>query len=176
MIPIRYTQDEFDKLAQKRYWGEPIDHVEENAKKYGTKEALVDSTSRLTFRDVKEKSDRLAIRLLEIGLKRDDRVLVQLPNIVEWFVIHAALKKAGIIGLYTVLNLRHNEVEFACRETGAAGIFIIPEFGGFNFYNMIQELRPNLPDLKYIFAVDDQVPSGAVSINECRTSAIMGHK
>jgi len=166
MIPIRYTKEQFEKLAARQYWGSPVDYVEENAIKYPNKTALVDSLSRLTFLDVKQKSDRLAIRLLEMGLKRDNRIVVQLPNMVEWIIVHTALKKAGLIGLYTMLYLRHKEIEHASSQMEAVGHIIMGNFRGFDYFAMTQEIAPNLPHLKHIFVVGDNVPDGAVPIND----------
>ena len=166
MIPIRYTKEMFDRLTKEGYWGEAVDYVQENARKYPDKEALVDSKSRLTFSQVKEKSDCLAFGFLEMGLKKDQRILIQIPNVVEYFIVRSALKKAGLIGLYTMLYLRHKEIEFACKRTEAVGVVIVAEFRGVDYFKMIQEVRPNLPDLKYVFVVGDQVPEGAISIKE----------
>ncbi len=166
MIPIRYTKEQFEKLAGQQHWGSPVDYVEENANKYPDKTALVDSKSRLTFLDVKQKSDRLAIRLLEMGLKHDDRFVVQLPNVVEWIIVHTALKKAGLIGLYTMLYLRHKEIEHASKQMEAVGHIIMGRFRDFDYFAMTQEIAPKLPYLKHIFAVGDDVAEGAVSISD----------
>ncbi|MFC1951045.1 AMP-binding protein [Chloroflexota bacterium] len=165
MIPIRYTVEQFEELTSRQYWGNPVDYVEENANKYPHKTALIDSGSRLTFLEAKQRSDRLAIRLLEMGLKRDDRIVVQLPNVVEWIIVHTALKKAGLIGLYTMLYLRHKEIEHASEQMEAVGHIIMGSFRGFDYFTMTSEIAPKLPHLKHIFVVGDDVPEDAVSIN-----------
>ncbi|MBT3363420.1 MAG: AMP-binding protein [Chloroflexi bacterium] len=172
MIPIRYTEREFEQLCAEGKWGTPVDYVEQNANKYPDKTALIDSGGRLTFLDVKQKSDRLAIRLLEMGLKRDDRIVVQLPNVVEWVIVHTALQKAGLIGLYVMQYFRHKEIEYSCKEIEAVGYLGVADFRGFNYFDMIRELRPKLPDLKHVFVVGDNVPDGAVSVNEMRDSPL----
>ena len=44
------------------------------------KEAFVDKNTRITYEDARNKTNRLAIGLLNLGIKPLDRVLVQLPN------------------------------------------------------------------------------------------------
>jgi non-ribosomal peptide synthetase component E (peptide arylation enzyme) len=166
MIPIRYTKEEFDRLTREGHWGQSLDFEEANASKYPNKEALVDSRNRLTFFQIKQKSDRLASGFIELGLKKDQRIVLQVPNMVEYYVVRAALKKAGLIGLYTMMTLRHKEIEFICKQIEAVGVVTIAGFHGFNYFNMIQEISPNLPNLKHIFVVGDQVPQGAISITE----------
>jgi len=166
MIPIRYTREQFDRLTREGHWNESLDYEVVNAKKYPDKEALVDSRSRLTFSQIKQKSDRLAFGFVEMGLKKDQRIIIQLPNMVEYYIVRAALKKAGLLGLYTMMTLRHKEMEFVCKQTEAVGVVTIAKFHEFNYFNMIEEIRPSLPDLKHIFVVGDQVPEGAISITQ----------
>ncbi|MFC1950827.1 AMP-binding protein [Chloroflexota bacterium] len=166
MIPIRYTREEFDLLTREGHWSHSLDFEEANAEKYPYKEALVDSRNRLTFLQIKQKSDRLASGFIELGLKRDQRIVIQIPNMVEYYVVRAALKKAGLLGLYTMMTLRPKEIEFACKQTEAVGVVTIAEFNGFNYFNMIAEIRLGLPDLKHVFIVGDQVPEGAISITK----------
>ncbi|MCX6013026.1 MAG: class I adenylate-forming enzyme family protein [Chloroflexi bacterium] len=166
MIPIRHTPEEFDKLTKEGLWGNIRDHIDVNARMFHDKIALIDSQSRLTFLEVKQKADRFAIRLLEIGLKKDDIVIVQLPNVVEWLIIHSALQKSGIIGLYVMQYFRHKEIEVACQQSKAKGHIIVAEFGGFNYFSMSKEIQASAPDLKYIFTVGDCIPDGAISVNK----------
>jgi non-ribosomal peptide synthetase component E (peptide arylation enzyme) len=115
---------------------------------------------------MKKMSDRLALGFIEMGLKKDQIIVLQIPNCAEYFIVRSASKKAGLLIQFTQMNMRHKEIGFACSETRAAGAIIMAEFHGFDFFNMIQEIRPNLPDLKYVFVVGDKVPDGAISITE----------
>jgi 2,3-dihydroxybenzoate-AMP ligase len=54
------------------------------------KEALVDDTGRLTYARLHEKTDRLAISLMELGIKSQDRVLLQFPNWSEFIYTYFA--------------------------------------------------------------------------------------
>jgi len=165
MRPAWLSQEIIDRYIKEGYWGEE-DWVDRNAMEYPDKEALVDSKSRLTFSQVKQKADRLALGFLELGLKKDQIMLAQLPNIVEHFIVNAAMKKAGLISASPRMDLRHKEIEFILGRTETVAVVIAAQSRGFNFFNMIQEIRPNLPHLKYVFVVGDQVPEGAISINE----------
>ena len=172
MIPIKYTKEEFDRLTKEGYWKEAADYIDLNAERYPDKEAYIDSEKRLTFAQAKLMSDRLALGFLEIGLKKDDRVVLQIPNVVEYFIVRSALRKAGLIGLYTMMYLRHKEMEFALGQASAVGIITIPEFHNFNYYHMVEEIKQNLPDLKHVFVIRDNVPKGTISIEQMMSTAI----
>jgi non-ribosomal peptide synthetase component E (peptide arylation enzyme) len=48
----------------------------------------------------------------------------------------------------------------------AVGIVIPKTFHHFNYWEMVNEIRPNLPRLKHIFVVGGSVPEGAISVRE----------
>ncbi|MFC1998072.1 AMP-binding protein [Chloroflexota bacterium] len=164
MIPIKYTQEQFDQMTQDGYFAEVADSIDVNAARYPDKEAYVDSKSRLTFGQAKLMSDRLALSFLDMGLKKDDRIVLQVPNVVEYFIIRSALRKAGLIGLYTMMYLRHKEMEYAVGQAEATGIIICPEFHKFDYTSMVSEIKPKLPHLKHVFAIGDDVPDGTISL------------
>ncbi|MCX6012465.1 MAG: class I adenylate-forming enzyme family protein [Chloroflexi bacterium] len=166
MIPIKYTKEQFEKLTRDGFFGEVIDYIDENAVKWPNKEAFVDSEKRLTFAQAKDKSDNLAMGFIEMGLKKDQIIVLQVPNVVEYYIVRSACAKAGLIGLFTMMYLRNKEIEFACKQSGATAIVITADFHDFNYYQMIQEIKPNLPELKYIFTIGTKVPDGTISLNE----------
>jgi len=106
----------------------------------------------------------VALSFLELGLKKDDVIITQLPNICENMLISHALERAGLLGLPTQMTMRHKEMEYILTKTGAVGIVIVPFFHNFDYYQMIQEVRGSFPQLKYIFAVGDEAPEGTISI------------
>jgi len=166
MIPIKYTQEQFARMSREGYFHEVTDYIDVNAENYPDKEGYVDSKSRLTFAQAKLMSDRLALSFLDMELKKDDRIVLQVPNVVEYFIVRSALRKAGLIGLYTMMYLRHKEMEYAVGRAEATGIIICPEFHKFDYTGMVNEIKPNLPHLKYVFAIGDVVPDGTVSLTE----------
>ncbi|HZU05736.1 MAG TPA: class I adenylate-forming enzyme family protein [Chloroflexota bacterium] len=73
------------------------DAVDRQASTNGDAEAVVDSRVRLTWRQLAERSDRLALALLELGAERNDVALVQLPNSADLFLVRVACEKAGLV-------------------------------------------------------------------------------
>jgi len=168
MKPTRFTQEQMEEFVKQGYWGKPSvsDLWIDNASKYPDKEALADFRNSFTWAQAKLWSDRVALGFLELGLKKDDVVVTQLPNICENMLISHALERAGLLGLPTQMTMRHKEMEYIFTKTGAVGIVIVPFFHSFDYYQMIQEVRGSFPQLKYIFAVGDEVPEGAISIKK----------
>ena len=52
---------------------------------------------RKTFSEVRRESEKLAAGLLNVGLKRGDRIGIWGPNSYEWYLTWLAASKAGLI-------------------------------------------------------------------------------
>ena len=168
MKPIRYTQEMIDEYTSKGLWTSETwaNLWERNAKLYPDKEALVDCKTRLTWAEAKRQIDRLALSFRELGLGKDEVIVSQLPNRIESLTIRIALEEAGILFAPAMSAWRHAEMEHAIKTTETVGIVIPWEFEGFDYFKMIEELKPSFSFLKYIFVVGDEVPQGAISIKQ----------
>jgi long-chain acyl-CoA synthetase len=85
--------------------------------------ALVSSRARWTWRQIDEKSDRLALGLLSLGLRPGDRVASLMPNRPALLVHYLACIKAGLVAV--PLNYRYMppEIDHALEVSGAAILF-----------------------------------------------------
>src|SRR5699024_7771577 len=79
----------------KKYWPQERleGRVEDYARSYPNKEAVVDTWTRLTYKELDKKINDLTINLHEQNIGKDSIVVMQLPNIVESMIVfHAALR------------------------------------------------------------------------------------
>ena len=76
--------------------------LENSARLYPDKVALVHGNERLTYREIDREANRLAHALIEAGVKRGDRVVTFVPNSVEAVLSIFATLKAGAV--FVVLN------------------------------------------------------------------------
>ncbi|MDP2719640.1 MAG: AMP-binding protein [Dehalococcoidia bacterium] len=162
----RYTPEFIKENLDKGYWTKTtyVDIWDRNAAEYPDKEAVVDSHTRLTWSQAKLWIDRVALGLLEMGFKKDEVLVVQLPNSVELTLLRVATEKAGILCLPLMRTFRHKEVEYALKYTEAAGVVVPVTFRDFDYIKMLGEIKGNLPSLRHIFTVGDSTPAGTVSI------------
>ncbi|MBI2933980.1 MAG: AMP-binding protein [Chloroflexi bacterium] len=166
--PVRLTQEVIAENKHKGIWTDQaiVDLWDRNARLYPDAEATVDSRTRLTWAQAKVRIDRLAMGLLELGIKPDEMLVVQLPNSVELHLFRLACEKAGILCIPVQRNLRHREMEYILQQTDAVAVVINYEFRDFNYFDMIQSLRPNLPGLRNVLVAGEKVPPGTVSVQE----------
>lgn len=157
------------KYVSKGYWtgkslGETIEPV---VKATPNKVAIIAEDGRkVTYAELKQKADRVALKLRELGLKQDDAVLIQLPNWPEFIIAYYGILRAGLIATLTVPQFRAIEVRHLAKLTDAVAIIVPKEFGKFSYPQMVKEIMPDLPKLKHVLVVGDPAPEGTVSLNE----------
>ncbi len=175
--PTRFTQAMIDEYVAKGYWAKETtaELWDLNAKLYPDKEALVDSRVRLTWSQVKQRSDNIALNLLKMGYKRDDIVFVLLPNCSDSFIVRLACEKAGLLAMTALMTIRESEIEYIVKTFEVKGIACPALFRNFDYFKAVNEMKPRLPLLKDIFVMGDQVPSGAYSLEEMGKKAPKGY-
>lgn len=91
---------------------------------------LGEAPRRLSFAEVADLADRYALRLLEYGLARDDVLVTQLPNVVEYAALYLAALRLGVIVSPVPMQFRRHELEQIVDLTGARAILTVPELKG----------------------------------------------
>ncbi len=115
---------------------------------------LVDGERQYTYRQVDELSDRLALNLLELGLKPLDRVVPTLPNCAEFVVLYFALQKIGCIPIAALVSHRYAEISQFVSLSGAAMCVYPERQGDFEFEPMIQRVKAENSTLKFCLPLE----------------------
>jgi 2,3-dihydroxybenzoate-AMP ligase len=118
-------------------------------RKFADRVALIDRETQYTYRDVDRLSDRLALNLLELGMKPLDRVVVQLPNVAEFVVLYFALQKVGAIPIAALATHRYTEASQFVRIASAVACVYPESQGEFRFGPMTERIQAELPCLKW---------------------------
>lgn len=140
------------------------DYCDRNGREFGDKEALIDDRRRLTWREVKDLSDRLALGLIRLRLKREGRLLVQLPNSAELFLTRLAAEKAGLRLITVTPTFRRAELEAIVKFTRPEAAIISWRHRGFDYHELLNGVRT--PELRQLLVAGEEVPSGALSLEE----------
>jgi cyclohexanecarboxylate-CoA ligase/acyl-CoA synthetase len=101
---------------------------------------LLDGDVVVTWRQFLERSRRTARSLLDLGVARGDRVIVQLPNWHEMVITYAALARIGAVIVPALPVYRHHELRHMIDLTAARSIVVTPTFRGFEHLTMAREL------------------------------------
>lgn len=118
---------------------------------------------RLTFAQLDEQSDRLALAFHKLGLQPNDRAIFQLPNGVEIFICLLACFKAQVIPLCTLQAHRQAEIGYLGNHSKARLHLISTAEDNFDFGAFAQEMRETVPSLQHLVTVKGNVPVGLAS-------------
>jgi non-ribosomal peptide synthetase component E (peptide arylation enzyme) len=146
------------------------DFCDRNAVEMGAREAVVDRNRRLTWSQVKQLSDTLAVSLFQLGLKRDDKILVQLPNCAELFLTRLGCEKAGLRLITVTPTFRTAELAPIIRFTRPHAAIIPHVYRGVDYLDLLQSARSE--ELGLILITDSEASTGTLAFEEMITGAV----
>ena len=107
----------------------------------------------LTYRQLAERSERVAVALAHYGIEKQDIVSFQLPNWWEFVVINLACLRIGAVSNPLMPIFREHELSFMVDFAESKVLIIPKEFRGFDHEKMIADMRDKLPKLEHVFVV-----------------------
>lgn len=115
--------------------------------------AVVEGEVSLTYKELFGRAVTLARTFLARGLRPGHVVSFQLPNWHEGMVINIAAALTGVIVNPIVPIFRDTEVGFIMKDARTRVLFIPETLRSMNYVEMIERLRPGLPDLEHVVLV-----------------------
>src|SRR3984885_12193987 len=112
-----------------------------------------DGYGTLTTAGLRGQAYRLGAALVGLGLRPGDRVQVQLPNWNEFVIVYVALARIGAVLVPTMPIYRHDEVGYVLRHSGARFSIVPQEFRGFDYPEMLAQIRDSAPELEHVITV-----------------------
>jgi fatty-acyl-CoA synthase len=128
-----------------------IDYFDKAAAAYPDRIALVDGHTRLTYRELRDASERAARAMWAAGLRDEDRVAIFSPNDARVMVCMLALMRAG--GAWVPINYRNAadaNVEFM-NYAETCWLFYHSSFS-----EQVSEMRSRVPALQHFVCIDTQ--------------------
>ena len=127
--------------------------------------ALVDSSRSLTYSQLLDEAAHIAALLDRENIARGDRVVIQLPNCIEFATLTIACLEVGAIPVMALPAFRKAELEYLVSFADAKMIAIAPDYRGFDHASTRPRAQnPNYPVLKSIFSTTPT--SGCVWLRE----------
>ncbi|MEO7938602.1 MAG: class I adenylate-forming enzyme family protein [Burkholderiaceae bacterium] len=140
----------------------------------GEQEAVVDPPNResvcggaprrLSWNALAQEVGRMAGVLYGLGLRKDDAVLVQLPNCVEQYICYLACARLGIIVSPVPAQYREHELEYVLEQAQATVAICTVRIGKFAHANMLLGLHKQCAGLRHVLCFGEPVPEGAIAL------------
>jgi acyl-coenzyme A synthetase/AMP-(fatty) acid ligase len=173
-VSDRYTTAQIERFYAEGVWRDTtlFGELEEQARLRPDKVFVTDSTTSYTFARLRDAALGLAAGLARLGIGRQDRVAVQLPNWTEFAVISAALSRLGAIMVPIMPIYRHDDVRFILETAGIKAAFTAGHFRGFDHAGMFAELAAADTPLQTVIAVRaEPAPGGPLGFDEVIATA-----
>jgi fatty-acyl-CoA synthase len=158
--------------------GEYFDQI---AERYAERDALIvrQQQVRRSWRELKQRVDDFAARLLALGLERGERIAIWSPNNAEWVISQFATAKAGLILVNINPAYRVAELEYALNKAGCKALITAARFMTSDYLAMLDELAPELaaaspgrlcaarlPDLRLVITIGSNEAPGAIASDQ----------
>jgi long-chain acyl-CoA synthetase len=139
---------------------------------YPDRTAILYLGEHFTYRKLRELSERLAGALRSLGVGKGDRVMLYIPNCIQWVIAFLAIQKSGAVLVPIAPIYTSFEIEYMLKDSGAETI--ICQDTNFCYVKEVssktglkQIIVTNLADLlppwkRYLGVLFDKVPHGKV--------------
>jgi long-chain acyl-CoA synthetase len=125
-----------------------------------------------SFRKLQELSERFAGGLVDLGVKKGDRVMIYIPNCIQWIIGFLAIQKIGAVLVPISPIYTSFEIEYMIKDSGVETVIcqdtnfcyvkeVLPET------NIKRIIVTNLADLlppwkRFLGVLFDRIPNGKV--------------
>lgn len=177
---ILVPQSKIDAYTERGWWGHTTlwDLFLRHASERPDAEAVADAPNRAEFAhgapqrlcwsQLHDAVDRFCRLLLAVGIRRDERLLMQLPNGVEQYIAYLACARLGIVITPVPVQYRENELDYILGHTAAAAVLTFTRIGrpgsGHAAAAMFGAMRQRHPQLRTILAWGDSCDADTVDI------------
>ncbi len=119
----------------------------------------------MTYSELREKVESLAIGLLELGIHAGDRVGIASENRIEWILADFAITGIGAIDVpvFAILTAKQEEYIFGNCETSA--IFVSNNFQ----LGKVMQFKEKLPSLRHVIVMNDDFDCDDVAVKSMQS-------
>ncbi|WP_051247589.1 AMP-binding protein [Nocardioides halotolerans] len=164
-----YDPEVVTRYRELGYWNDetPASILDELADRRGGDLFALDRDGGLSYGEFRRRAWRFAAALVDLGVERGDRVVVQVPNWTELLVAMMGVTRAGAVLVPAMMTYRPGEVGHLIENTQAKASVTAATFRGFDHVSMHEELRRNSPWLEHVVVVrGDEPRTGALAFND----------
>jgi salicylate---CoA ligase len=162
---VPWPEETARRYREAGYWrGRSLgDYLHEWGAKYGDAEAVTDGNTRLSYRELAEIADGLAVRLLDAGLRPGDNILVQLPNTWEFVALTLACLRAGIAPVMALPAHRGHELRYLATHADVRAIVVPDRIGDFDHQALGRDIAAGN---RLLIVAGEDVAGDAVSLGD----------
>lgn len=130
-----------------------VNHFLENsARRRPDKTALISGSQRFTYKDIDRSANMVACALRELGIRRQDRVVILLDNCPEAIVALFGVLKAGAIFVLLNATMKARKLNYILNDSGAHTIITSVQKS-----QLLRGALKGLTDLRHVIWIGDSL-------------------
>jgi 2,3-dihydroxybenzoate-AMP ligase len=165
---VPWPEDVARQYVAAGYWaGVPLGTLlRQSADRHPNALALVDAATglRLTHAELADRADSAGARLLDLGLRPGDRIIVQLGNGWEFVVLTLACLRAGIVPVMALPAHRRSELSYLAKHSDAAAIAVPDRLRDFDHQQLAHDLAADAPGPWHVLVAGTDIAPGSVDL------------
>ncbi|HYY88927.1 MAG TPA: AMP-binding protein [Chloroflexota bacterium] len=134
--------------------------------RFADRTAVIDGERSVTYAQLGQQAERVARNLLDLGLRPLDRIVLQLPNTLEFVQLYFGLQLIGAIPIMALPSHRFREVNQFVQLSEAAATATPLEARDVSFVELVGRVRAQSPSLRIGLVLADEAPEGFTAISE----------
>lgn len=152
---VQYPEDFVEKYIAKGYWfGQTLsDFFIECAEKYAQNTAIICGERHFSYAQLQQHIDEFAVYLSKQGYQIGDSVVIQLPNVAEFFIAYFGALRIGMRPIMSLPAHRHAEVSHFIGQTQAKLYICADRFMGFDYRKLALECKQRCESLQQVLVV-----------------------
>ncbi|MFH1259054.1 MAG: long-chain fatty acid--CoA ligase [Elusimicrobiota bacterium] len=143
--------------------------LEETVKEYPSKVALFFKGKEITYQQLNEQIDFLALALRALGIKKGDKAGIYLRNCPEFVVYYFALAKIGAVAVPINFLLKPDEIKYIFNDSQTVMVLTSPVY-----LDTIHKVKPELPKLRHIVITGDQEQKDTLLLEKLIKATLKG--
>jgi 2,3-dihydroxybenzoate-AMP ligase len=126
--------------------------------------ALVDSRTRLTLGELMARADGAAVRMAGLGLRADDRIILQLGNGWEFVALAFGCFRLGVIPVMALPAHRRHELSYLASLAEARAIAVNDVIKDFDHQSLAHSVAAATDTVEHVLVAGSDVWPGSVDL------------
>lgn len=128
--------------------------------------AIIFEERKITYDNLRTEAYNIAIKLKKLGVKKNDKIAILLPNCYDYLCLYFANFLIGAIVVPINSRVVKQELENIINNSDAKIVIFEDIIGTQNYYKIIDEIKPNLFNVKNYIVRGNSVENSMISFEE----------
>lgn len=117
----------------------------------------------ISFKELDQKTDRLAYSFLQLGIGLGDNIAVITLNQPEWLYTYFAAAKIGAAVVALNVRYRDSELDYMLKNSRAKALICVKEFGEMNYPDFFRGFKEKVPGVDHYVFVGGEGFAGSLN-------------